>query len=166
MMFSKDYIPILESRMVTWNPLNLVFFKCNSDGASKENPDPSSGDFCIKNKEGDFVYVEVRRLFIRTNQATKVVALRLGLEHCVEHNILPVMLETNFYNLKNILDVYLKVPWSTSMEVKRIRMMKLEKEVVDHTPREGKKLVDFSLIKFLFCRYKQANIFYTIGSAN
>lgn len=75
--------------MVLWNSPCVGSLKCNSDGAFKGNSRPSSGAFCMRNGEGNFVYSEVRRLFDGSNLVAEVVALRLGLEHCVEHNFLP-----------------------------------------------------------------------------
>lgn len=47
----EDYNSFLISKMVMWNPPSVGSFKCNSDGASKENPVPSAGVFCIRNGE-------------------------------------------------------------------------------------------------------------------
>ncbi|KAH0776320.1 hypothetical protein KY290_007731 [Solanum tuberosum] len=113
-------------------------FKCNSNGASKGNPGPSSGVFCIGNGEGNLIYAEVRRLFDGTNLVAEVVALRLGLEYCVQHNLLLVTLETDSLSLKNILDGIWEIPWSIVMEIKKIRMLMKDKEVtVEHILREG-----------------------------
>lgn len=50
-----------------------------------------------------FVYLEARRLFDGSNLIAKVVALRLGLEHCVAHNFIPVTLEIDSFTIKNKL---------------------------------------------------------------
>ncbi|XP_049352605.1 uncharacterized protein LOC125817063 [Solanum verrucosum] len=119
-------------------------FKCNFDGASKGNPDPSSGPFCIRNREGNLIYAEVRRLFDGINLVAEVVALRLGLEFCVQHNLLPVILEIDSLSLKNILDGIWEIPWVIVMEIERINMLMKDKEViVENILREGNQLTDF-----------------------
>lgn len=37
-------------------------FKCNKNKASKGNPRPSSGDFCVKSDSGNMVFIESRKL--------------------------------------------------------------------------------------------------------
>ncbi|KAH0670783.1 hypothetical protein KY289_025276 [Solanum tuberosum] len=126
--FLEEYIPTLGCRTVVWKLLEMGSFKCNSDGASKGNPSPSSGAFCIRNGEGNLFYAEVGRLFDGSNLVAEVVALRLGLEYCVQHNLLPVTLETDSLSLKNILDGSWEIPWGIVMEVKRIKMLMKDKE--------------------------------------
>ncbi|KAH0755906.1 hypothetical protein KY290_026176 [Solanum tuberosum] len=121
-------VSFLVWRTVVWKLLEMGSFKCNSDGASKGNPSPSSGAFCIRNGEGNLFYAEVGRLFDGSNLVAEVVALRLGLEYCVQHNLLPVTLETDSLSLKNILDGSWEIPWGIVMEVKRIKMLMKDKE--------------------------------------
>lgn len=71
------------------------------------------------------------------------MALISGLENYVEHHFLFVILESDSLSLKNILDGNWEFPWCIDMEVKRIRMLTPEKEVVvEHTLREGNKLAN------------------------
>lgn len=88
----------------------LGTFNFNSGCASKGNPSLSSRTFCIRNKEGAFLYVEIGMLFNGINLVVEVVALRLGLEYYVKYNILPLILETAYLSLKKILDEICEVP--------------------------------------------------------
>lgn len=47
-------------------------FKCNSDSASKGNPRPSSGVFCVRDDLGNVVYAERRRFGDKTNLVVAV----------------------------------------------------------------------------------------------
>lgn len=58
-------------------------FKCNSDRASRGNPNPIFGAYCMRNKNGDLIFVEGIRLKEGYNCNTEVVAFRMGLEYCV-----------------------------------------------------------------------------------
>ncbi|KAH0635770.1 hypothetical protein KY289_035685 [Solanum tuberosum] len=111
-------------------------FKCNFDGASKGNPGLSSRPFCIRNREENLIYAEIRRLFDGSNLVAEVVALRLGLEFCVQHNLLPVILEIESLSLKNILDGIWEIPWVIVMEIERIKILMKDKEsIVEHILR-------------------------------
>ncbi|KAH0632756.1 hypothetical protein KY285_035433 [Solanum tuberosum] len=61
-------------------------FKCNFDGASKGNPGLSSRPFCIRNREENLIYAEIRRLFDGSNLVAEVVALRLGTQRLTYSN--------------------------------------------------------------------------------
>ncbi|KAH0665275.1 hypothetical protein KY285_026481 [Solanum tuberosum] len=99
--FIKEYTPTLGCRIVVWNPPVMGSFKCNSDGASKGNPGPSYGAFCIKNGERNLFYAEVRRLFDGANIV-----------------------------VENILDGICETPWGIVIEIKRIKMLMEDKEVL------------------------------------
>lgn len=46
---------------------DLGYFKCNSYGASKGNPEPSSRALFISNDGCNLIYVDIRRLGYTTN---------------------------------------------------------------------------------------------------
>lgn len=71
--------------------------------------------------------------------------MRLGLEHCINHKLLPVTLETDSLGLKNIIDRLREVPQTISMEVKNVnvRRAKVPNQVeVTDTLREGNKVAE------------------------
>lgn len=149
--FFEEYTPTLGCRTIVSNPPEMRSFKCNVDGASKGNPGPSSGPFCTRNREGNLIYAEDTRLFDGTNLVAEVVALRLGLEFCVQHNLLPVILEIDSLSLKNILDGIWEIPWVIVMEIEGINMLMKDKEViVEHILREGNQLTNF-FTNNIFC---------------
>ncbi|KAH0685725.1 hypothetical protein KY290_017253 [Solanum tuberosum] len=120
-----------------WKFPNEGVYKCNSDGASKGNPGPSACAFCIRNNRGEFVYAESKGLGIMSSLEAETIALRNGLEYCILHDLLPMILETDSLILKKILDGIWDVPWYNIMEVKRINSLKDGKEVeIEHTFRE------------------------------
>ncbi|XP_075092121.1 uncharacterized protein LOC142172413 [Nicotiana tabacum] len=79
------------------------WYKCNTDGASKGNPGPSSLGFCVRDDEGDVVYARAVDLGVTTNVVAEAKAILQGLEYCVEHDFHPLILETDSLN-----DVYIK----------------------------------------------------------
>ncbi|XP_075083488.1 uncharacterized protein LOC142167230 [Nicotiana tabacum] len=65
--FFEGYKLILITRRVTWQLPHYGWYKCNTDGASKENPGPSSLGFCVRNDEGNLVYAREVDLGVTTN---------------------------------------------------------------------------------------------------
>ncbi|XP_060182430.1 uncharacterized protein LOC132612110 [Lycium barbarum] len=66
-------------RIIKWMRPASGFYKCNTDGAAKGNPRPSSAAFCIRNEEGDLVYVAAKILTDGTNIMVEAEAIRMGL---------------------------------------------------------------------------------------
>ncbi|XP_060216712.1 uncharacterized protein LOC132644152 [Lycium barbarum] len=58
----EGYRPHITYTMVQWCSPDQGWYKCNSDGASKGNPGPSTTAFCVRNHDGDFIYVSARRI--------------------------------------------------------------------------------------------------------
>ncbi|KAK4711125.1 hypothetical protein R3W88_005638 [Solanum pinnatisectum] len=107
-------------------------YKCNSDGASNGNPGPSSGGFCIRNWEGEFIYAATQELGVKTSLEAEVIALKRGLQFCVSNNLLP------------------ETPWSVSLMIKKIQWLKKAGGVeVSHVLREGNKVADY-FANFIF----------------
>ncbi|XP_060212008.1 uncharacterized protein LOC132639585 [Lycium barbarum] len=102
------YRPRIVSRIVKWDFPKPGWYKCNSDGASTENPRPSSVAFCIRNTVGDLQYAAVRRIPDGSNLITEARALLEGLEYCV----------TTW-----------ETPWSISMIINDISRLRRDKEV-------------------------------------
>lgn len=49
--------------------------------------------------------------------------MRLGLEHYINHNMVPVELATDSLTFKKIIEGTWEVPWSITMEIKRIKFL-------------------------------------------
>ena len=118
--FFEEYTPIIECKVVYWKVPNVGSYKCNSDKSTKVNPGPSSNAFCIRDGVGDLIYAEASRIADGSILMAKVMALRIGLEYCISHNLLPVVLETDSLTLKKVLDGIWEVPWGLTMETKKI----------------------------------------------
>ncbi|XP_070034636.1 uncharacterized protein [Nicotiana tomentosiformis] len=56
--FFESYKPVVITKKVTWQFSSERWFKCNTDGASRGNPRPSSYGFCVRNHVGDHVIRE------------------------------------------------------------------------------------------------------------
>ncbi|XP_019233145.1 PREDICTED: uncharacterized protein LOC109213772 [Nicotiana attenuata] len=100
------------------------WYKCNTDGASKGNPCPSSLGFCVRNDEGDAVYAKAVYLGVTTNVVVESKAILQGLEYCVEHDLHPLILETDSLVMKKVIEGELDPPWLIANDVKKIIEMK------------------------------------------
>ncbi|XP_060170617.1 uncharacterized protein LOC132601555 [Lycium barbarum] len=89
---------------VTWLPPEKGKYKCNTDGASRGNPGPSSAAFCIRDHNGDLVYVAGKILEDTTNVIAEAVAIEYGIQYCVDHQLLPLIVETDSLTMQKILD--------------------------------------------------------------
>lgn len=70
--------------------------------------------------------------------------MRMGLEYCVEHNLFPLILETDCLVVKHFFKKTWDVPWSIGMEIRRIqRLMKGLQVVLKRTFTEVNKVADF-----------------------
>lgn len=91
----------------------------------------------------------------------EVKAMKAGLEYCSSNNLLPLMLETDSLSLKKIVEGLWEVPWTITIEVKRIKQsLASGGVVVEHTVREGNKLSEF-FANLIFCFVGTQRIHYT-----
>ncbi|KAH0711960.1 hypothetical protein KY289_007919 [Solanum tuberosum] len=138
------YTPRIGCKVVYWKLPRHNTFKCNTDDSSKGNPGPSSSAFCIRDDQGNLVYAEGNMIGLSNNLIAEVVAIRLGLEYCRIHNLLPLILETDSLAAMKMIEGAWHRPWEVTMEVRRIQILKEGLEVaIVHTLREGNKLVNF-----------------------
>ncbi|XP_059295610.1 uncharacterized protein LOC132048947 [Lycium ferocissimum] len=70
------YKPRIVSKIVKWEFPMPRWFKCNSDGASRGNPGPSSVAFCMRNAVGDLQFAESRRI----SDGSKLLAEAMALQ--------------------------------------------------------------------------------------
>ncbi|XP_075091557.1 uncharacterized protein LOC142171757 [Nicotiana tabacum] len=92
----------LERVRVTWQLPCHDWYKCNTDGASKGNPGPSSLGFCVRDVEGDVVYARAVDLGVITNVVAEAKDILQGLEYCVEHDFHLLILETDSLVMKKV----------------------------------------------------------------
>lgn len=69
----------------------------------------------------------------------EAIAMREGLQYCWEHNLVQVLLESECYDLVNMLDGKLDFPWSVTLEVNSInKLRELMTVRVQHFFKGGK----------------------------
>ncbi|XP_060200320.1 uncharacterized protein LOC132628562 [Lycium barbarum] len=165
--FLEGYKPILVSKIVYWNLPYDGWYKCNSDGASRGNPGPSSYGFCVRNCHGDLVYTECKELGINTSMVAKAMALKKGLMYCFENDLQPLIMETDSLIMKNVVEGIWECPWSIVAEVDIIKKLKARCNVlILHVYREGNSLAYFlTNLAFYFAGTSRFNSFVDLPSA-
>lgn len=98
--------------MVKQRKLEQGWYKCNSYGTSKGNSGTSSVAYCMRNKEGDFIYASCKQMQDTSIYAQALIMME-GYFYCVEHQFLSLALETDSLALDNIAKGEQKVPWRT-----------------------------------------------------
>ncbi|XP_060195442.1 uncharacterized protein LOC132624727 [Lycium barbarum] len=85
----KDLIQMLEGgkarvkvTQVRWNLPPLGWCACNTDGASRGNPERSAYDFCLRDAEGNLIYAQTEEIGYATNVEAEIVALLEALKYC------------------------------------------------------------------------------------
>ncbi|XP_019237121.1 PREDICTED: uncharacterized protein LOC109217336 [Nicotiana attenuata] len=165
--YFEGYKPILITTRVTWQLSFHGWYKCNIDGASKGNPGPSSLGFCMRNDEDDVVYARALDLEVTTNVVVEAKAILQGLEYCVEHDLHPLILETDSLVMKKVIEREWDPPWVIANDVKKIREMKGHFNVIfQHVLREGNTVADFiANIVFSFAGTTEFHSFSELPSA-
>ncbi|XP_060212051.1 uncharacterized protein LOC132639627 [Lycium barbarum] len=116
----------------------MGWFKCNTDGASRGNPGMSFAAFCIRNGRGDLMYAAARTLNDTTNICAEAIAIEDGIEYCVTHQFLPMIMKTDSLALLNIIRKIWSIPWNVRMEIRRIQYWSNKGQVqFAHILREG-----------------------------
>ncbi|XP_070034166.1 uncharacterized protein [Nicotiana tomentosiformis] len=118
--------------------------RCNTDGASKGNPIPSSLGFCVRNNVGDLVYARAVDLGVTTNIVAEAKAILQWLVYCVEHDLHPLILETNYLVLEKVIEGGWDPPWDIVPDVQTIQEMRDNFNVIfQHVFIEGNTLAYF-----------------------
>lgn len=85
-------------------PPPILWFKGKTDGASKDNPGPSSAAFCIRDHSGSFVITKGIKIPDSTNLAAKARAIRECLEFFQKFKIEPIIVEFDSLQMVQILE--------------------------------------------------------------
>ncbi|XP_059288975.1 uncharacterized protein LOC132042454 [Lycium ferocissimum] len=142
--FFEEYKPTVVYKVIRWMRPAAGWFKCNTDGAAKGNPGPSSAACCIRNEEGDLVYAAAKKLQDGSNLVAEAEAIRMGLRYCLDKQLFPLIIETDSMAMKMILAAEWKILWGILMVVEDIQRMRRDPMVtVVHIHREGNGLADF-----------------------
>ncbi|XP_075107022.1 uncharacterized protein LOC142180004 [Nicotiana tabacum] len=145
---SSDNIGDLEEgkHYETWrcNSPREGWFKCNTSGASRDNPGPSSYGFCVRNHDRELVFFKTKQIEDTTNIVAEAKAIVEGLAFCIKQQLHPLIVETDSLVMKRIIEDEWETPWSIGKEVKRIKGMKENFNVTfQHVLRESNTLADF-----------------------
>lgn len=142
--FLEGYVPLVRHLVVTWSHPPRGSFKCNTDGSCSGNPRAGSMAFCVRNVLGDKLYGETRLLEKCTILEYEVEAIRLGVEYCLQHRLIPLIVETDSLGAEKVLNGVWKVPWLIALYVRFVKEIIYNCQVrVVHTFREGNQLADF-----------------------
>ncbi|XP_009804158.2 uncharacterized protein [Nicotiana sylvestris] len=165
--YFEGYKPILITTRVTRQLPFHGWYKCNTDGALKGNPGPSLLGVFVRNDEGDVVYARAVDLGVTTNVVAEAKAILQGLEYCVEHDLHPLILETNSLVMKKVIEGECDPLWVIANDVKKIREMKGNFNVIfQHVFREGNSVADFiANIVFFFAGTSEFHSFTELPSA-
>uniref|UniRef100_M1D7E5 Reverse transcriptase n=1 Tax=Solanum tuberosum TaxID=4113 RepID=M1D7E5_SOLTU len=136
--------PKFKAKWVRWYPPPCGWWKCNTNGASRGNPGPSSAAFCVRNHEGYLLCAKGITIPDSYSLVAEVIAIRIGLQFCLENQIPNIIVESDSLAIVNIINGVWKILWRVTVEVNSIRKMMNSWPVrVQHSLREGNTLADF-----------------------
>lgn len=81
--------------MISWSPPQSGWLKGNTDGASKENPGPSSIAFCMRDEHGNLVVAQEIKIKNITSLEAEALAIRECLKYCSTNFIKQIILESD-----------------------------------------------------------------------
>nr|XP_016451963.1 PREDICTED: 14.7 kDa ribonuclease H-like protein [Nicotiana tabacum] len=142
--YFEGYKPYIVTKRITSQLPYERWYKCNTHGASKGNPGPSSYGFCVRNDTGDVVFVMAEEIGISTNIVAEESAIVEGLLDCVQRQLHPLIIETDSLVMKKIIEGEWEISWNIGKEVKKIKEIKKNYNVIfQHVLREGNTVADF-----------------------
>ncbi|XP_059301858.1 uncharacterized protein LOC132053773 [Lycium ferocissimum] len=100
---------------------------------------------------GDLIYAECKELGHNSNVVAEARAMLEGLIYCVNHELHPLILETDSLMLKNVVDGVWDTPWCIVTEVDTIRRLKdgtLSFNSFAELPSAGRRILNTTNIKF------------------
>lgn len=138
------YRPKIHYCIIKWAFPSKGRLKCNTNGASKGNPGPSSYGFCIRNYRGDLIYAQAAQIGLATNMEAEAKAILEAARFCQIQNIPNVLIETDSQGLRNILKHKWKIPWAIVEHIEEIiELMNNMSMTIQHIYREGNALTDY-----------------------
>ncbi|KAH0639411.1 hypothetical protein KY285_035997 [Solanum tuberosum] len=91
---------------------------------SKGNPGPSSTAFCVRDYNGNLVGAKGVKLVDSSNLMAQAIAIREGLQYCLDKHFQQIIIETDSLSMVNILNGEWESPWSVTMEVNSINRIR------------------------------------------
>ncbi|XP_075111465.1 uncharacterized protein LOC142181808 [Nicotiana tabacum] len=141
--YDGNYLPTLKFNKVTYEFPLAGWIKINTDGASRGNLGRSSIGYCIRNDNGDLVYVVGKEMKETTNTQAETRAILEALRYCTIHHTHQIWLETDSMLRKNTIEGNWKPHWIIEEEVEEINeLLTGGNGRVSHIYREGNKLAD------------------------
>ncbi|KAH0642344.1 hypothetical protein KY290_033935 [Solanum tuberosum] len=138
-----DYTSILSCKVVRWICPPEGYFNCNTDGSCRTQLQLSSKAFSVRNSNGDLVYAETESVMLCSALEAEVRTFKEGLQYCVSHNLLPLIMETESLILKKVIEEKWEIPWVISADVRCIKnKLKNKDMVVNQIFRAGNNVVD------------------------
>lgn len=89
-------------QMVYWYP-PIEWLKCNTNGVSKDNLGLSTYDFCIRNGDGNLVWVEANGIGMNTNMMAEATTIVSALKYCHQRSYKKIILETDSLSLAKVM---------------------------------------------------------------
>lgn len=125
--YLEGYKPIVIAKTVQQKAPFENWYKCNTDGASRGNPGPSSYGLCVRNWHGDLVFAECKEIGDTTNIVDEARAILKGLSYCVDHELHPLILETDYMLMKKVVEGDWKIPCVISLKATHWQIFYLTK---------------------------------------
>ncbi|XP_059295472.1 uncharacterized protein LOC132048805 [Lycium ferocissimum] len=100
----EDYRPQMIFTLVQWTSPPQGWFKCNSDGASKGNPGPSSSAYCVRDSVGESINANARTIANTHCLVAEAKAMYNGRVYCVNNQLIPLFVETDSLTLVKIVE--------------------------------------------------------------
>ncbi|MCD9643017.1 hypothetical protein HAX54_030120, partial [Datura stramonium] len=126
----EQYSPEVNSTIVRWFSPPEGWLKCNTDGASGGNPDPSAAVFCIRNKEGDLLVEKGVEIGETTNLVAEARAIKESLNFCRENQLSNIIIETDSLAMVNIIEGKWEVVVLMSYEIQPTALEDKEQKLI------------------------------------
>lgn len=115
-----------------------------------------------------WIFLKAEDIGLTTNLVVEAKAIVEGLSYCVKMQLHPLIIENHSMVMKKIIEGDWEIPWSIAKEVKRIKEMKEQFNVIfQHDLREGNFVADFlANLAFSFTGSIAFQSFYDFHSAS
>jgi len=118
----------------------------------------------VRDHNGNLVGAKGVKLVDSSNLMAEAIAIREGLQYCLDKHFQQIIIETDSLSMVNILNGEWESPWSVTMEVNSINRIRNSISVrVQHSFREGNTLADFfANLVFVFAGNYEFNSFHEV----
>lgn len=60
--------------------------------------------FCVRNRDGDLIFAKTRILKDLSVIVSKIKAIKVGLNYCIQYSLFPIIIETNSLTAQKVLN--------------------------------------------------------------